>query len=268
MKTILTNRGKEALARAIASGNKLRVTKFNVGSAANFTPAATDLDVKPQIVFSGGASLISTSIVNQDQIRYVITIPEPEGPFSVGNIMLFFYDPEENEYIPYLFGVEPVAQPKYKSDPPSVTGNRLMFGLTAKFTNVAQAFDIKVVSPTYSSIPNIRDEFDLPTASSASFQQYVLQNTTITGAPGLAARREIDNSWFMNTFFQRLDDPNFGALLGGIAGDRYLPFYGDYYAGGRYDTPNAGFDRYLDGGNNWTIPTELDLPVDGGLYTG
>jgi len=45
-----------------------------------------------------------------------------------------------------------------------------------------------------------------------------------------------------------------------------LPFYGDYYAGGSYITPLAGFDRSLEGGSSWDVPGEADIPVDGGLY--
>jgi len=265
MQTVLLDSGKSALARAIAEGNKLKVGYFRVGLAANFQPSVAATNVAPTSMYEGTAAVIDTSLSNGDEVRYTVTLLEPVGPFNVGNIMLFLQG-DSGEKIPYLYGVLPIAVPKYKSNPPATIGNRLVFNMTAKYTNVSEAFELTVVTPVFASLPNYRDEHDLPQPALATYQQSILQNNTNTGAPALAVRREIDNSWFMQPNFQRLDDPDFGAMKGGVVGDNYLPFYGDYYSGGVYITPLAGFDRNLDGGASWAVPGEADIPVDGGAY--
>lgn len=266
MQTVLLNSGKTALARAIAEGNKLKVVAYRVGQAANFEPQVNATNVQPVSMYQGEASTVDTSLINGDEVRYTITLLEPVGPFNVGNIMLFLQGDSDTALVPYLYGVLPIAVPKYKNNPPQTIGNRLVFNMTAKYTNVSEAFELKVITPVLASLPNYRDEFDLPAPQFASYQQLVLQNNTNTGSPALAARREIDNSWFLMPFFQRVDDPSFGAMKGGIIGDGYLPFYGDYFAGGTYITPSAGFNRTLDGGPSWAVPGETDTPVDGGMY--
>jgi len=268
MQSILLNTGKAALARAVAEGRKLKVAAYRIGQAANFTPVVTDINVKPTSVYQGDAATVSTSLINQDEVRYTLTLIEPIGPFNVGNIMLFLADDVggSNTLIPYLFGVLPTAVAKYKNNPPASIGNRLVFNMTAKYTNVSEAFELKIVTPLYASLPNYRDEYDLPAPGSASYQQMILQNNTRTGTPAVAVRREMDNAFFIAPFMQRLDDPGFGGLRGGVVGDRYLPFYGNYYAGGLYNMPTAAFTDNLDGGDGWGAPGEADLPVDGGSY--
>lgn len=266
MQTVLLDSGKAALARAIAEGKKIKTVAYRVGQAVNFEPQPNATNVAPVSVYQGTAATIDTSLVNGDEVRYTITLLEAEGPFNVGNIMLFLQDDATQALIPYLYGVMPVAVPKYRNNPPATVGNRLVFNMTAKYTNVSEAFSLSVVTPVYASLPNYTNEQGLPNPGQASYQQSILQNNTSTGSPALAMRRELDNSWFINPFFQRLDSPKFGAMDGGIVGDSYLPFYGEYYAGGFYVTPLAGFDRFLDGGSSWGVPGEADLPVDGGTY--
>lgn len=265
MQTVLLNTGKAALAAAIAEGKKLKVAAYRIGQAANFEASVSATNVTPISVYQGDAINISTSLVNDDQIRYVVTVPESVGPFSVGNIMLFLVD-ENGTLIPYLHGIQPVPIPKYKNNPPAVIGNRLVFNLTAKYTNISEAFQLVIKTPVYASLPNYRDEYELPNPSYAVYQQAVLQNNTVNGNPGLAVRRNIDNSWYLNVFFQRIDDPDYGSLRGGVVGDSYLPFYGDYWAGGLYNTASSAFDRRLDGGASWAVPTVADDPVDAGGY--
>lgn len=266
MQTVLLDSGKAALASAIANGTKLKIGAYRIGQAANFAASTSATNVSPVSVYQGTAANISTSLVENDQIRYVITVPESVGPFSVGNIMLFLQD-EEGELIPYLHGIQPVPIPKYKSNPPTIIGNRLVFNLTAKYTNISEAFTLVVSSPVYASLPNYRDEYELPNPSYAVYQQAVLQNNTVNGSPGLVVRRSIDNSWYINTFFQRIDDPAYGILKGGIAGDSYLPFYGDYYSCGLYTNSSSDFNNTIDGGASWASPTTADDPIDSGLYT-
>ena len=265
MQTVLLNSGKAALAAAIAEGKKLKVAAYRVGQAANFEPSVAATNVAPTSMYQGTAATIDTSLINGDEVRYTITLLEPVGPFNIGNVMLYLAE-DDGSLIPYLYGVLPIAVPKYKSNPPATIGNRLVFNMTAKYTNVSEAFELTVVTPVFASLPNYRDEYDLPQPQSASYQQSVLQNNTNTGSPAIAVRREIDNSWFVQTHFQRIDDPDFGAMKGGVAGDAYLPFYGNYFSGGVYITPLAGFDRNLDGGASWEVPGEADIPVDGGAY--
>ena len=267
MQTVLLNTGKGALAAAIAEGKKLRVGAYRVGQAANFTPLVTALNVAPVSVYQGDTANIATSLINEDNVRYVVTVPEIAGPFNVGNIMLFLKN-DDGVLIPYLYGVLPVAIPKYKNNPPATIGNKLVFTLTAKYTNVSEAFDLIITPPMYASLTNYRDEYELPNPQASSYQEAVLQNNTVTGSPAMVARRERDNSWFVNTFFQRLDDPSWGTLSGGVVGDNYLPFLGDYNAGGLYKTPPAGYTANLDGGEAWAVPTEADLPTDAGAYVG
>jgi hypothetical protein len=266
IQTVLLDTGKAALATSVAEGLPVQVVAYSVGQAANYVPDTSSLEVLPNAVFTGDASTISSSVINTDEIRYTITLLEPVGPFNVGNIMLFIQLGSDPTLIPYLYGVLPVAVPKYANNPPATIGNRLVFNLTAEYTNVSEAFNLEVVTPNYSSLPNYRDENDLPTPETAVYQQSVLQNCTITGAPALTVRRSIDDSWFINPFFSRIDDPEFGSLNGGIVGDNYVPYVGAFNSGGFYITPLAGYNQNMDGGDGWGVPGAADNPVDGGSF--
>lgn len=267
MQSILLNAGKSALARAIAEGRKLKVVAFRIGQAANFTPVVNGINPSPTIIYSGDASAVKSSLINEDEIRYTVTLIEPIGSFNVGNIMLFLGDEKQpGVLIPYLHGVLPVPLPKYKQQGTTTIGNRLDINITAKYTNVSEAFTLNVTPSSLSSLPNYRDEFDLPIPSQAVHQQVVLQNTTPTGAPSIIVRREIDDSYYALTFFQRLDDPNFGGLAGGVAGDNYAPFFGEYIAGGLFKYPPSAFNLKADGGDSWGVPLENDYPIDGGNF--
>lgn len=265
MRVQLLDAGKNALALALASGGKLRVTEFRVGRAANFAPTGVGANVTPNVAFTGDASMINTGVVNSDQIRYVVTIPEQYGPFDVGNIMLFLDDGKGGK-VPFLWGVNAVPIPKYKNDPPRSIGNRATFTLTAKYTNISEAVNLQVVAPQYSSVINYPDEEGLAPASMTGFNQAIIQNHTSIGRPLLAIRREVDNAWFMTSLTQRLDDPNFGQIDGGEIGDGYLPYQGEFSAGGFYRTPTPSFNEYLDGGDGWAPDAQEGLPTDGGTY--
>jgi len=266
MITVLLDSGTTALAKAIAEGVPLQVVAYHVGEAANFTPTTNATDVLPTAVYVGDAATIAPSTVNQNEIRYIITLMETAGPFNVGNIMLFLQLGDDPTLIPYLYGVLPVPVPKYQSNPPQTIGDRVVFNMTAKYVNITTAFALTVTTPEFASLPNYIDESGLPPASNTAYQQSVLQNVTTTGSPAIALRRYMDNSWYLAAFTQRLDDPNYGALQGGIVGDGYLPFYGSYYNGGFYNTPNAAFNKFLIGGNAWAAPTITDNPLQGGAY--
>jgi hypothetical protein len=267
LQTILLDSGTAALAQAIAEGTPLQVVAYHIGQGANYNPSTTATDVIPvPPVYVGDATTIAPSVVSNNEIRYVITLVETLGPFGVGNIMLFLQLGDDPTLIPYILGVLPVPVPKYASNPPATIGNRLVFNLTAKYVNIATAFTLNVITPEYASLFNYIDENGLPPATNTAQQQSVLQNLTSTGSPAIALRRTLDNSWYLLPFTQRLDDPNYGALSGGVVGDGYVPYYGDWYAGGFYVTPLSGFNNYLIGGTDWATPTISDDPVQGGSY--
>ena len=267
MQSILLNSGKSAVARAIAEGRKLRVASFRIGQAANFSPVINGTNPLPLVVYTGGADAVTSSLINGDEVRYRITLIEPIGPFNVGNIMLYLEDDRQPGVpIPFIHGVLPAPVPKYKQDSTISIGNRIDINLIAKYVNVSEAFTLNVTVSTLSSLPNYRNELDLPAASLAVHQQVILQNTLATGIPSLIARREVDDSYFSMPFFQRLEDPNFGAIIGGNTGDKYSAFLGGYSGGGRFNTPSIEFINNIDGGDTWAVPSVNDIVVDGGTF--
>lgn len=265
MRVQLLDQGKNALALAIASGSKLRVTEYRVGRSANFPPSKDGTTVTPNTVFTGDSTMINTGVVNSDQIRYIITIPESYGPFDVGNIMLFLDDGAGGK-VPFLWGVNAAPIPKYQNDPPRSIGNRCVFTLTAKYTNITEAVNLIVTAPEYSSLISYPNEEGLAPASMAGFNQAILHNHTRLGRPTIAMRRAVDSVWFLASLTQRIDDPHFGAIDGGEIGDGYLPFQGEYSAGGFYRTPNVSYNEYLEGGDDWAPDLQEGLPTDGGTY--
>jgi hypothetical protein len=160
--------------------------------------------------------------------------------------------------------VLPIPVPKYPSNPPLTIGDRLVFNMEAKYVNIQQAFTLDIVTPEYASLPNYGNEFDLPAPSNAVYQQSVLQNLTLTGAPATAVRRVVDNVWYVNPFYQRLDDPDYGTLSGGVVGDGYTPFLGAIYNGGLFSLPPGDFTDTLSGGTAWEAAT--GEPVSGGSF--
>jgi hypothetical protein len=268
MQSILLNSGKVALAKAIAEGKKLKIAAYRIGAAANFIPTPDAINPNPTSIYQGSSDFVSSSLINEDEIRYTITLLETVGQFNVGNVMLYLGEETSGApiLIPYLWGVLPAPLPKYKQDGTKSVGNRIVLNVIAKYTNVSEAFELKIIPPALASLPNVASEDDLPPPQLAVHQNYVIQNNTATGAPSLALRRNVDDVYYLNTFFQRIDDPLFGSLIGGVVGDSYAPFFGVYKAGGLFKHGPSAFNDELDGGEAWSVPGTNDLPVDGGSF--
>jgi hypothetical protein len=236
-RTVILDTGRAALARAFAEGSRVTPGRFRVGSGINFVPPGNGISPSPVVVYTGPQNLIAVNIININQVRFSMTLPEDVGDFSLGNVMLDL--DIDGEYVPFIWWVSDVVIPKEKFDPddPNKVGNRFIISFIEEFINFADVISIVVTSPTFSSMPSYMAQYNVPPPEAALFQQAVVQNDSRTRTPALISRRAADNRWFGFPFLERLDNPFFGQLRGGYTGDGYFPYTGDYIWGGYFITP-------------------------------
>lgn len=262
---ILLNPGRARLAAALATGAKLRPIAWRLGEAANFEPDPEGIDVIPAVLHQGDATQVKTGVIDTNRIRFEITVGENVGSFLVGNVMLFV-DDGFGGLVPFLWAVSPVQVPKVVQSPNTI-GNRIIFNLVGEFANISTGFNVTIVTEQYAGLPNYDDEYALPLAEEAVYQQGVLQYNHKTFSPAIVARREADNSWYVLPHFQRLDDPEYGYISGGIVTDGYKPYLGSFAAAGNYRSPAAEYTETKDGGAAWAPSIGgVEFSLDGGGY--
>lgn len=262
MKEILLESGERLLAKAIAEGRKIKITQVRLGSSAGFVPVTTGNNVTPSVSFTGGSTYIVPSVINNDTVRYTVILPEHVGTFDVGNVMLFADD--NGELVPFLWAVADTAVKKYARADGNL-GTRLVFAMKLKFMNISENVDLIVQSPTYSSLASYDTNLVIPNPSSATYQQFFIQNHSKLQTPVFVARRAQDNGYFGFPFMQRTDDPNFGVLDGGVLGDGYAPYLGRIYWGNYYITPEVEYTERLEGGQ-YANPSAFDDVAQADTY--
>lgn len=89
MRFELTEAGRSLVDNAISGLTKLELTNFNIGSAAalTFNPAATD--VTDFEYTSNNSQITWQQQTNQNRLKVILSIPEEDRDFVIGNAMIF-----------------------------------------------------------------------------------------------------------------------------------------------------------------------------------
>lgn len=227
---ILLDSGKNAILDALSTQSTLIVNKYLIGSTANVTldsaATAPSALIDPAGKYDGDGTDITYVKVNSSEIRFVLTLDEGDGDFTIGNFMLLLQDDT-----PFAHATLTTAVEKIKNNLPSSVGNRYSFNMTIGFTNISNAVDVSLLSADYATLPSVSNQNALPLAGLAPYESYILQNDVRTGRPSIVVKRNIDNNWF-SIPTDYLDDTEGGNLTAGLLGKEYtndIPDPSGYY---------------------------------------
>ena len=273
VKSAILNAGKRLVDGALSGRTQWAPAFFKLGSAYNFTPSAAETDVTGATVWQGGPGLVSARSIAPGTVRYSMTVPEGVGPFSFGNVVVFG-NASNGTILPLFKIVLPVEMRKEVSttnpgatDPSARPGDRVVISITIT-QKVADANDpdliVTIVAPSFASLPVFETDMTVPPPLSQPWQQFIISNDSRTGTPTLVTKRSSDNTYWGVPLSQNLRDPRFGMVVGGTAGEGYLPDSRSWLWGQRYTTPNNKFQGQIGGfGYNTIGPSKL---LSGGSY--
>lgn len=252
---ILTE-GKSVISDALLGITPAKPHEFRVGDEFGFDPDSNDTAVRGTEVFLGNAAAISSNRLAEDTVRYVCTISEQHGPFTVGNIVLYMVD-NLNRIVPFISVVLPVPVTKLNSDPTAtasgfqVPGSRLVFNITLKHSDEIEIASVDIVTPNYAQLPTFETEADVPAGASLTFKNAVISYHTVEQRPVLMTVDGNGIRWGM-PYYQQINDPDFGHLDGGDASFEHQFYDGiEILFGYFYLTPESVFTYPVIGGGSY-----------------
>lgn len=258
VKGVLLNSGKQLITSTLTGFSVIAPHSFAIGTTYGFEPDATDTAPRGTVVYTGGASLVQARALSDDTARYVLTVPESEGPFDIGNIV-FYGTMWDNQPIPMFSVVLPFAYKKEISASSAsaglvypTPGNRFIINITIKHSLDVTQVNVTVTTPTFSSLAFFKDNNTYPPPALNPWTSFVLHNDTRTGSPALVTTRSDGVQWGV-PFWQSIRSPKFGILDAGVSGDKYKQEGSPTYIWGQsYTTPAAHF-RGVIGGSSYTM---------------
>lgn len=247
--------GKAAISDALLGVNEALPHSFLVGDAAAFTPLASMTAVQGSQVFEGSAAAIQATRLSEDTVRYVCTISEQHGPFTVGNLILNMSS-EASGVQPFIMVVLPVPIQKQNSDPQftaqgfRIPGSRIAINIEVKHTEEVEIANVTIITPEYSSLPTYETELDVPVGAALTHKQFVISYHTAVRMPVLGTV-DGDNVRWGIPFSQAINHPNFGHIDGGNDGEGYGGDPSEILFGYFYLTPEAVFTYPSIGGSTY-----------------
>ena len=260
---ILLSSGIQALTQSVLSGQPAQLDSVTFGSAAGITVTDGVTSVSPTTEYAANGSIVTSNFEN-NQLSYELYLDETIGTFAIGNCMLYLS--YEGTVIPFIWVVFPQAVNKVAStttDP----GNFIAIKITGNLISgsISITTTLSIGPPVIAGLPVVSNSNLLPTPSSSTFQQYVLDSVDVYNNPAIAARRNADNTWYATPILQKIDDHRFGWIYGGQFGDGYYEEWRQTIFGGFFLTTPSGFFTVIDGGANWA-PADLTATIDGGTF--
>lgn len=272
VKSVILDEGATLINGALTGYSRFAPHSFKIGDQAGFTPVATDSDVSGSTVFVGNSNYIHAKAVDSNTVQYTMVVPEGEGPFDVGNIVMFAAS-LTNEPLAIVKCVLPFTIPKKVSDPNLSNGSpfpkpggRLIISVTLSHRIVGDVGDtnitVQVLAPSFASMPYYPDELSVPPVLTQPWNQFVLHNHTQIGTPALVTKRADQSYWAMPVF-QNLRHPKFGHIVGGHVGDGYQTDQHAWVWGHKYSTPNNRYKGQI-GGHGYQNLTVYEPRTIGG----
>lgn len=184
MKGIITQQGIAAAIQSEAGGyvTKIKLTTYAIGDGAGIEPTGNETNVYGNIVKSGNIADDMTVLRAGDNLLvYKMTMGTDIGDFNVGNIGLF----DENGNL-FALLVYNQVRPKVAANPPQEPGNILRVQMGLVFANIASAVDVSFIDSATADLPTVATELELPSASVAPHNLYIVQNSSTVGGPAFA----------------------------------------------------------------------------------
>lgn len=262
VKTILLTGGQAQVLNSASGFGSYAPSSFKVGSAAGFTDlSAAEVAPRGDITFSGDALLMQSRQLATGTTRFTLVLPEGAGPFTVGNVVM--YTRGLNGEVPFAMMVLPFPITKkvsaYDSGGLNLPnpGSSILINITLKQIvlndgdNSDVTITVQVVSPEYANLPYEGRESDLPAPELIPWDQFILQETELTGGPAFVTK-DGDNALWVMPFLKEIYHPKYNTLGGGVRGDDYREVDFPIITGHRYRTDNSryrgqlGFGGYKD----------------------
>lgn len=189
MSTVITRLGIQKAIEAGTNGPLININKFKIGSNL-IIPNDTMTDVSG-LVYTGDATLMHYRIVDENTTDYIIILDETIGDFEIGNLGIYLDDGT-------LFSLTSYVQTMHKRrSVGNNLGNRRIFQVTIKYSNLATISNFTIQPLQLLSLPEVPTEFDLPDPSTAPFNTYQVKLHTLIGITCIAYRW--NSSWHFST---------------------------------------------------------------------
>lgn len=210
------------------------------------------------MVDTGDTSFLYYSLISTNEVRFVLTLDESRGNYTVGNIMLYLSDGT-----PFLAATMSLTEQKIKENLPSETGNTLDFVISLVYSNVQSAIDVTILTPTYAELPQVSTEVALLPAGSAPQPNYWVQNVLNSGRPTIVGRATSSQTWYGGELYGVPSSADFGCVIdGGLLNYSFSDAI--TILGGGYYSPYLN-TLTIDGGTYTSSPS--GSPIDFGTYT-
>lgn len=269
VKGILLKTGKSLLTSSLTGFSLFAPIKYEIGNSYGFTPDENDTVARGSIVYTGSSLEVQSRQLSEDTARYIITVPETAGPFSIGNIVLYGSmwnaDPVPmfSVVLPFLYAKEKSLASVVSGTQYPVPGNRFIINITIRHSLEATTVNVTITTPTFSSLAYFTDETNYPPPATNPWTTFVLHNDSRTHMPAMVMTRSDGTQWGIPTW-QSIRDPKFGIADGGQMGDGYAPTGMTFIWGQQYTTPAASFKGSI-GGTSYTMPSSTFIGNLGGL---
>ena len=248
--------GKSCITTALVGIQATYATEFKLGDVAGFEVDPTETAPRGNVVYSATSRDIAVTRIAPDTVRFVCSVTEGAGPFTIGNCVLYMLDENENS-TPFIMVSFPYTVLKSPSNDQITTdgftlpGTRFSISIELKHSDEETDVQVIVLPPDYSSLPAFATELDVPPGSSLTYKQFVVNCDSRTKTPVLVTVDENNVRWAM-PFSSQLLDPYFGQLDGGMDGEGYGCEAEEIVFGGWYDTPDTAFTENPVGGAEYT----------------
>lgn len=261
--------GKHIITNALIGQATSYASSFKVGDLAAFTFDKTEVAPRGTIVHQGSTNDIAVTRIANDTVRFVCSIPEGYGPFTMGNLVMYMED-ENNDEVPFLAVAFPATVLKQPSNDQITTdgftlpGTRFAVSIEIRHSDEETDVIVNILPPDYSSLPTFSTELDVPPASALTFKQFVINYHSAIKGPVLMTIDENNVRW-AQPFTQQIIDPNFGQLDGGMDGEGWGNESQELVWGGAYGTLDSSYTENPVGGAAYT-DTQLQT-IGGSGYT-
>jgi hypothetical protein len=199
----ITNGGDTAIVNNNGTSSGIEIAYAEVGSTNIYTYTTAQLQALTAVsglvyntTSNSNALVYSVNTGSPNQVLYKVLLDETVGNFSVGNIGLF-----TSNNVLFAIGALQNTDTKVATTG-GVIGNRKTYNLFVEFSNAATIVSFSILTQDAASIPEVATQNNLPAASSAPFDLYLVDNYTEYGAPALAAR--YGGTWY----YLLMQEPN------------------------------------------------------------
>ena len=211
METILLTSGLNALQSAINTTTPVRLGSFKLGSSYNYTLSASSTNISGTQVTSGSAAYLRYFKVTDDEYHYIIRLDHDyEDALTWGNAMLFLDDAT-----PFMAGVN--VNPVYKTKTSGAErGHIHEIYFPLHVPSLSSSLSTSNLNELVTNFVEVNSFTDIDVVAYRETQ--VIAEDTGVNNTTYCFKDNRTRSWWGSPLNQKLDDPNYGSIDGGLVG--------------------------------------------------